>query len=68
MREQLEQNRIENQEKAQALLSHINDLQNSLQQNNMSQSDLDNSLEQVEAEMDDTLISEKVRREAVNII
>lgn len=68
MREQLEQNRIENQEKAQALLSHINDLQNSLQQNNMSQSDLDNSLEQVEAEMDDTLISEKVRREAVKAI
>lgn len=68
MQTQLEQKKIEDQEKAQALLIQITTLQETLRSDNKSASELEQKLEKLETEMDDTLISEDVRREAVKSV
>jgi len=68
MKEQLEQKKVEDQEKAQALLSHITALQESICSDSKSQAELEQELEKTEADVDSTLISEDVRREAVKSV
>lgn len=68
MQEQLEQQKIEDQEKAHALLAQITALQESLQSDSKPQPELEQELKKLETDMDDTLISEDVRREAVKSV
>ena len=68
MQTQLEQKKIEDQEKAQTLLMQITALQETLRSDSKSESELEQKLEKIETEMDDTLISEDVRREAVKSV
>lgn len=68
MQEQLEHNKVENQEKAQMLISQITALQESIRLDSKPQTELEQALEKVEAEMDDTLIGEDIRRQAVKSV
>ncbi len=68
MQEQLEHNKVENQEKAQMLISQITALQESIRSDSKPQTELEQALEKVEAEMDDTLIGEDIRRQAVKSV
>ena len=68
MREQLEKKSIEDSEKAQELLEKITALQQSVNSDSSRQTELEQEIEKVEATMDDTLISEDIRREAVKSV
>ena len=68
MKEQLEQKKVEDQEKAQTLLSHITALQESIRSDSQSQAELEKEIEKTEADVDSTLISEDIRREAVKSV
>lgn len=68
MREQLEQDKIEDQEKAQALITQIIALQESIRSDRQPQTEIEQELEKVESSMDDTLISEDIRRQAVKSV
>ena len=68
MQDQLSQKKIEDQEKAQSLMAQIAALQDSVRSDNKIQSELEHELEKIETDMDDTLISEDVRREAVKSV
>ena len=68
MQTQQEQKKIEDQEKAQELLKKITALQENLNSDSKPQTQLEQELQKIETEMDDTLISEDVRREAVKSV
>lgn len=68
MQTQLEQKKIEDQEKAHELLKKITALQENLHSDSKPQTQLEQELQKIETEMDDTLISEDVRREAVKSV
>ena len=68
MQEQLTQKKVEDQEKAQVLMKQISALQEQISSDSKPQPDIEQELAKIESDMDDTLISEDVRREAVKSV
>ena len=68
MQEQLTQKNVEDQEKAQVLMKQIVALQEQISSDSKPQPEIEQELAKIESDMDDTLISEDVRREAVKSV
>lgn len=68
MQEQLTQKKVEDQEKAQVLMKQIVALQEQISSDSKPQPEIEQELAKIESDMDDTLISEDVRREAVKSV
>lgn len=68
MQEQLTQKKAEDQEKAQVLMKQIVALQEQISSDSKPQPEIEQELAKIESDMDDTLISEDVRREAVKSV
>lgn len=68
MQEQLIQKKVEDQEKAQVLMKQIVALQEQISSDSKPQPEIEQELAKIESDMDDTLISEDVRREAVKSV
>lgn len=68
MQEQLTQKKVEDQEKAQVLMKQISALQEQISSDSKPQPEIEQELKKIESDMDDTLISEDVRREAVKSV
>ena len=68
MQEQLTQKKVEDQEKAQVLMKQISALQEQISSDSKPQPEIEQELAKIESDMDDTLISEDVRREAVKSV
>lgn len=68
MQEQLTQKKVEDQEKAQVLMKQISALQEQISSDSKPQPEIEQELAKIESDMDDTLISEDVRREAAKSV
>ena len=68
MQQQLAQNKIEDQKKSQDLLQRISALQESIRVGSKPQVEIEQEIVSLESAMDETLISEDVRREAVKSV
>lgn len=68
MQDQLVQKKIEDQEKSQALLIQITALQESIRSDSKPQTEVEQELKKLEEKVDDTLISEDIRKEAVKSV